>query len=48
MVAQLEHVRVVLSQNGDCVALLPDHQACLLLVRIAEVDAIELETGAVC
>lgn len=47
MVAQLEHVRVILSQNGDCVALLPDHQACLLLVRVAEVDAIKLEMGAV-
>lgn len=44
MVAQLKHVRIILSQNGDRVKLLPDHQPRLLLVGIAKVDAIELET----
>lgn len=47
MVAQLEHVRVVLSQNGDRVALLPDDQPRLLLVGIAKVDSIKLQPGAV-
>lgn len=45
MVAQLRHVRIILSQNGDCVTLLPDHQPCLLLVGIAKVDSIKLETA---
>lgn len=43
MVAQLKHVRIILSQNGDCVTLLPDHQTCLLLVGVAKVDSIKLE-----
>ena len=44
MVAQLKHVRIVLSQNGDRVALLSDHEPRLLLVGIAKVDSIKLET----
>lgn len=44
MVSQLEHVRVVLCQDGDGVALLPDHQPRLLLVGVAQVDSIELKT----
>lgn len=43
MVAQLKHVRIVLSQNGDGVALLPDHQPGLLLVGITKVDSVKLE-----
>jgi len=45
VVAQLKHVRIILSQNGDCVTLLPDHQPRLLLVGIAKVDSIKLEMG---
>lgn len=44
MVSQLKHVRIILSQNGDRVTLLPDNQTRLLLVGIAKVDSIELET----
>lgn len=43
VVAQLKHVRIILSQDGDCVTLLPDHKPRLLLVGIAKVDSIELE-----
>lgn len=46
MVAQLKHVRIILSQNGDCVALLPDHQPRLLLVGVAKVDSIKLEKSS--
>lgn len=42
MVAQLKHVRVILSQNSDCITLLPNHQPCLLLIGVPEVDPIEL------
>lgn len=44
MVSQLEHVRVVLCQDGDSVTLLPDYQPRLLLVGIAQVDSVELKT----
>lgn len=44
VVAQLEHVRVVLGQNGDGVTLLPDDQPRLLLVGVAKVDSVELKT----
>lgn len=44
MVSQLEHVRVVLRQDGDGVALLPDHQPRLLLVGVAQVDSVKLKT----
>lgn len=47
MVPQLKHVRIILSQNGDRVTLLPDDQPCLLLICIAKVDSIKLKTGAV-
>lgn len=47
MVAQLEHVRVILSQDGDRVTLLPDDQPRLLLVCVAKVDSIKLKTGAI-
>ncbi len=47
MIAQLEHVRIILSQNGDGVTLLPDHQPRLLLVGIAKVDSIELDTALI-
>lgn len=46
MVAQLKHVRIILSQNSDRVTLLPDNQPCLLLICVAKVDAIKLKTGA--
>lgn len=47
MVAQLKHVRIILSQDGDGVALLPDDQSRLLLICIAKVDSIKLKTGAI-
>lgn len=47
MVAQLKHVRIILSQNGDRVALLPDDQPRLLLICIAKVDSVKLKTGAI-
>lgn len=47
MIPQLEHVRIILSQNGDCVTLLPNHQPSLLLIGIAKVDTVELETKRV-
>lgn len=43
MVSQLEHVGVVLRQDGDGVALLPDHQPRLLLIGVAQVDSVELQ-----
>lgn len=42
MVAQLVHVWVVLSHNGDGVTLLADDQTSLLLCSITQVDAIVL------
>lgn len=48
VVAQLKHVRIILSQNGDCVTLLPDHQPCLLFICIAKVDSIKLEKAVIC
>ena len=42
MAAELAHVRVVLGQNGDGVALLPDDEPGLLLCGAPQVDAIEL------
>lgn len=42
MVAQLVHVRVVLSHNGDGVTLLADDETGLLLRGIPQVDAVEL------
>lgn len=47
VVAQLKHVRIILSEDGDCVALLPDDQPCLLLICIAKVDSIKLKTEAI-
>lgn len=47
MVAQLKHVRIILSQNGDRVTLLPNDQPCLLLICIAKVDSIKLKRGAI-
>lgn len=47
MVAQLKHVRIILSQNGDRVTLLPNDQPCLLFICIAKVDSIKLKTGAI-
>lgn len=45
MVAQLKHVRIILSQNGDSVTLLSDHQPRLLLVGVAQVDSVKLKTA---
>lgn len=45
MVAQLKHVRIILSQDGDGVTLLPDDQPRLLLICIAKVDSIKLKTA---
>lgn len=42
VVAKLVHVGVVLGQDGDGVALLPDDQPGLLLRGVAQVNAIEL------
>lgn len=47
VVAQLKHVRIILSQDGDGVTLLPDDQSRLLLICIAKVDSIKLKTGAI-
>lgn len=47
MIAQLKHVRIILSQNGDCVTLLSDHQPRLLLISVAKVDSIELQKAGV-
>lgn len=44
VVSQLEHVRIVLRQDGDRVALLPDDQPRLLLVGVAQVDSVKLKT----
>lgn len=42
MAAELVHVWVVLGQDGDGVALLPDDEAGLLLRGAPQVDAVEL------
>lgn len=43
MIPQLEHVWVVLRQDGDGVTLLPDYQPRLLFIGVAQVDSIELK-----
>lgn len=47
VVTQLEHVRIILSQDGDRVTLLADDQPCLLLVRVAKVDPVKLKTATI-
>lgn len=43
MVAQLVHVGVVLSHDGDGVTLLADDETSLLLCSVAQVDAVKLK-----
>lgn len=45
MVAQLVHVGVVLSHNGDGVTLLANDEARLLFCSVPQVDAVELIKG---